>query len=451
VSALAIPLSRIRPCLEGVIPSPIATCSASGIPNVTYLSIVRMVDDDHVALSFQFFSKTRVNVGENPRAQVIVVDPGSLRQFRLDLRFERSETAGPLFESMRTQLAAIASQTGMAKVFVLRGVDVYRVLACEAIGEHDGVDAAPARDPVETLDAFTRRIAACPDLEALLGGSLEALEDAFGYASSFLMLVDETGNRLFTIASRGYPASGVGSEVTLGEGLLGVAAQKRTIVRSTNLARDLVLSRAVRTAIEQQDAQGAAALEREIPLPGLPGALSQVAVPLLTQDQLLGLLCVQSERPGFFLESDARLVGVACRHLSSLLTLLEARAEQAPESVPQGPDPAGAAHGQAVVKYYESDDSVFIDDVYVIKGVAGRILWKLASSYVEEGRREFTNKQIRLDATLQLPDFKDNLEARLILLRRRLEERCEFLRLARTGRGRFRFEAERRLVLAAQP
>ena len=434
MSALAIPLSRIRPCLEGVIPSPFATCSASGIPNVTYLSIVRMVDDDHVALSFQFFSKTRRNVGENPRAQVIVVDPGSLRQFRLDLLFERSETEGALFESMRTQLAAIASQTGMAKVFVLRGVDVYRVLACEAIGEHDGVDTAPARDAVEALDTFTRRIAACADLESLLGGSLEALEDAFGYASSFLMLADETGSRLFTIASRGYPASGVGSEVALGEGLLGVAAQKRTIVRSTNLARDLVLSRAVRTAIVQQDARGAAALEREIPLPGLPGALSQLAVPLVAQDQLLGLLCIQSERPGAFLESDARLVDVACRHLSSLLTLLQARAEQAPESVPHAPAPAGDAHGQAVVKYYESDDSIFIDDVYLIKGVAGRILWRLASSYVEEGRREFTNKQIRLDTTLQLPDFKDNLEARLILLRRRLEERCEFLRLARTGR-----------------
>jgi adenylate cyclase len=274
VSALAVPLSRIRPCLEGVIPSPFVTCSADGVPNITYLSIVRMVDAEHVGLSFQFFSKTRRNLEENPRAQVIVVDPGSLRQFRLDLRFERSETAGPLFESMRTQLAAIASQTGMAKVFVLRGVDVYRVLACDAIGEHEGVDLAPARDPVDVLDTFTRRVSTCQDLEALFGGALGALEDAFGYASSFLMLADEAGTRLFTIASRGYALSGVGSEVPLGEGLLGVAAQRRTIVRSTNLARDLVLSRAVRASIEQQEGQGREALEREIPLPGLPGALS---------------------------------------------------------------------------------------------------------------------------------------------------------------------------------
>jgi hypothetical protein len=143
-------------------------------------------------------------------------------------------------------------------------------------------------------------------------------------------------------------------------------------------------------------------------------------------------------------------VDLACRHLASLLAALQARADQMPEGPPAAAPPA-AAHGRAVLKHYESDDSIFIEDVYVIKGVAGRILWKLARSFVEEGRRDFTNKQIRLDATLQLPDIKDNLEARLILLRRRLEERCDFLRLARTGRGRLQLQAERRLVLESLP
>jgi hypothetical protein len=44
-------------------------------PNITYLSRVRMVDGEPVALSNQFFSKTARNLVENPRASVLVVDP----------------------------------------------------------------------------------------------------------------------------------------------------------------------------------------------------------------------------------------------------------------------------------------------------------------------------------------------------------------------------------------
>jgi hypothetical protein len=101
----------------------------------------------------------------------------------------------------------------------------------------------------------------------------------------------------------------------------------------------------------------------------------------------------------------------------------------------------------AVIKHYESDDSVFIDDAYLVKGVPGRILRKMVCAYLSNGRSEFTNKEIRLDSSLQLPDFKDNLETRLILLRRRVEERCDFLQIVPIGRGRFRFDVKRRLRL----
>ncbi|HEX5140189.1 MAG TPA: GAF domain-containing protein, partial [Dehalococcoidia bacterium] len=75
------------------------------------------------------------------------------------------------------------------------------------------------------------------------------------------------------------------------------------------------------------------------------------------------------------------------------------------------------------------------------------VLWRLLQSYIDERRVDFTNKEIRLDATLELPDIKDNLEARLALLRRRLEDRCEFLRISSAGRGRIRLDVKRELVL----
>ena len=88
-------------CFEGAVPAVIATANADGVPNITYLSRVRMVDGERVALSNQFFSKTARNLAENPRASVLVIDPCTFDQYRLRLVYERTERRGPTFERLR--------------------------------------------------------------------------------------------------------------------------------------------------------------------------------------------------------------------------------------------------------------------------------------------------------------------------------------------------------------
>lgn len=68
-------LGEVRPCLEGAIPAMMATCDTDGTPNVAYLSQVFYVDERHVALSFQFFNKTRKNILANPHTTVLVLHP----------------------------------------------------------------------------------------------------------------------------------------------------------------------------------------------------------------------------------------------------------------------------------------------------------------------------------------------------------------------------------------
>ena len=101
------------------------------------------------------------------------------------------------------------------------------------------------------------------------------------------------------------------------------------------------------------------------------------------------------------------------------------------------------------VRHFAVDGSTFLDGEYLIKGVAGKLLWSLLRQHQTEGRTEFTNREVRLDPTLDLPDFRDNFESRLILLKRRLDERDALIRIAKTGRGRFRLLVDATLLLEA--
>jgi predicted pyridoxine 5'-phosphate oxidase superfamily flavin-nucleotide-binding protein len=126
-------LSDIAACFEGLVPAEIATASADGIPNVTHLSRVHMLDDERVVLSNQFFSKTVRNLAENPHACVVVIDPVTFDSYKLDVQYERTERRGPIFERLRRDIDAVAALTGMEGVFTLKSADVYRVVELEQI------------------------------------------------------------------------------------------------------------------------------------------------------------------------------------------------------------------------------------------------------------------------------------------------------------------------------
>jgi hypothetical protein len=432
---MKIPLDTLRSCLDGAVPAVVATCSPDGMPNVAYASQVHYVDAGHVALSFQFFSKTRENVLAHPYAQVQVIEPGSFRHFRLKVRYLRTETAGPLFEYMKAQLAGIAAQTGMDKVFVLRGADVYQVLDIENVDPH--LPPAPPRpDALLGLRRALDQLGACDDLAVLADRALAALTHGFGIRHAQLAMLDETGNALYMLASLGYPASGVGAEVALGEGLIGVAARERIPVRINHRTGDYTYHAALRVADPATP---------RIALPVLTDAHSQIAVPVVDGERLLGVLYAESEHDAFFGHADEDALQVYGRHLGALVSRIAALPDEEGAALPlPRVQPGGTP---LAIRYFAHDHSVFVDNGYLIKGVAGSILWTLLNEHLASGRRDFCNRELRRDPRLPLPDFADNLETRLILLQRRLAERCPQIALEKTGRGRFRLNVDRPLAL----
>ena len=127
---------EIKPAMQGVIPSHVVTSARDGTPNANAISQVYYVDADHVALSHQFFNKTKRNIAENPHALVWLISPKTFDTWDLELEFERSETSGPIFETMEMQIEAIASMVGMTGIFKLRAADIFRVRAVhKTVGE----------------------------------------------------------------------------------------------------------------------------------------------------------------------------------------------------------------------------------------------------------------------------------------------------------------------------
>ncbi len=109
-----------------------------------------------------------------------------------------------------------------------------------------------------------------------------------------------------------------------------------------------------------------------------------------------------------------------------------------PHRVSSSPMHPGA-DASLTLRHWPRDHTVFAGDDYLIRGVAGAILWRLATEQVQRGRSEFTTRELRLaGGDLGMPEVQDNLGVRLLLLERRLAERDCGITIARTGRGRFR-------------
>ncbi|MFZ0487035.1 MAG: GAF domain-containing protein [Arenicellales bacterium] len=445
-----ITLDRVRAAMEGGVPAAVATCDLDGVPNVSYLSQVEYVDPRHLALSFQFFNKTRRNVLANPRARLLVIHPRTGARYRLSLQYLRTETDGPLFERMKARLAGIASHTGMSGVFRLLGSDVYRVLDVEEVPGNPRPEPAPALNRLTALRELSEGYANCTCLPAVLSRLWQTLSEGFNVSHAMVFMHDAANARLYTVGSLGYPASGVGAEIPLGRGVVGTAAQSRTPIRIGHFTREYTYGRAIREQVSSagMDSQ----LDTEIPLPGLPESRSQLAVPLIGAGLLLGVLFLESAEDLAFSYEDEDALAVVAALTATQVRMLEEQdsiAEDPQRNSERAPvERVAALVGDPVtIRFYPENGSVFLDDRYLIKGVAGEVLWALVQDFDNKGTTDFSNRALRLDSRIRLPDVSDNLGARLLLLQRRLEEHRAPLRIERTGRGRLRLCVRRPLLL----
>ena len=162
---------------------------------------------------------------------------------------------------------------------------------------------------------------------------------------------------------------------------------------------------------------------------------------------------------GRFLARDESHMQVLARHFAVSMIAVRFAGGAEPAAAPASSSvPAAAQHAPGVatdsagitVRYFPSDDSVFIDDAYLIKGVPGRIFQKLFA-VVPRGAPAGVHEQgNQARSKLEAARVPGQSRSRLILLRRRLEERTDVVRLDHVGRGRLRLSVVRPVRLKVE-
>jgi len=201
--------------------------------------------------------------------------------------------------------------------------------AGESPGVHARVDANPeelarrtaelARKAAEfqILRRVSSDINSTLDLEEIYDVALRTMDELFEFNHANILLPEPGGETLAVVASRGYENQATGGRVRIGTGVIGVVAQKRKMLHVNNLGQQ----RAYAAAQRRQMMRSGRATEigDAVPVPGLPNAESQIAIPLLIRDELIGVFSIESPVRRTFSEHDRELVTIVANQIATAI------------------------------------------------------------------------------------------------------------------------------------
>jgi len=198
------------------------------------------------------------------------------------------------------------------------GVDLREQMAeNERVIEKLNLALAKKTDEVRIIQQISSEITSTLDLDRILDIVLGAMDRTLGFQHSMLLLKDQAEEKLRLFASRGYEDAGTGAVVNFGDGVIGVVAKRKKMMRVGNIGASMSYLNAVRARMQEAGEldQGAAAAT----LPGLRNAQSQLAIPLLVKDRLIGVLAVESLKPNAFDELDEMLLNIVANQAATAI------------------------------------------------------------------------------------------------------------------------------------
>jgi predicted pyridoxine 5'-phosphate oxidase superfamily flavin-nucleotide-binding protein len=95
-------------------PLPIATADKNGIPNVVFVTMWKILDDETILFVDNFFNKTRKNLDANPNMAIVAYDSDAKRSYQIKGTVD-VETEGNRFSSAK-EMADAKKLPGKAAV-----------------------------------------------------------------------------------------------------------------------------------------------------------------------------------------------------------------------------------------------------------------------------------------------------------------------------------------------
>ena len=154
------------------------------------------------------------------------------------------------------------------------------------------------------------------DLEPIYDMVLQTMDECFGFRHSIILLLEDA-DRLRVVASHGYEDPALGGTVALGTGVIGMVAKRRRLMRVNHLRAQHAYFARIRSQMEE--AGRAKELGEVVAVPGLEDADSQIAIPLVIKDKLIGVFSVESREPEPFSEHDETLVSIVASQAASAI------------------------------------------------------------------------------------------------------------------------------------
>lgn len=131
-----------------------------------------------------------------------------------------------------------------------------------------------------------RELAGITDLDRLLPRILEITREIFKYDNAIIRLLSVDGEHLESVASYGYSDAAVRHPIPVGRGIMGKAARFGKPYVITNL------------------------LPEDDYIPGIDLARSEMAIPLIARDRVIGVFNVESQQAEAFSSKDCDLVTI---------------------------------------------------------------------------------------------------------------------------------------------